>query len=208
MLHLQEPLTAMIKDRSCSPPGKALNGGYYAGTFRLNNENYALIVSPADSGEFSNVGWEAYRQITNASSYIDGFANTVAMAESGHVISQHSLQILINGFQDWYIPSRDELELIYRNLKPTTDVNLTSFRDGENPSSIPPGYAYTKAVPKVTSAKIFRTGEEQAMAASRYWSSTEASMFAAWTQHFKDGHHYTDHKIAAHKIRMVRKFKI
>ena len=118
------------------------------------------------------------------------------------------IRMQINSFNDWYIPARDELEIIYRNLKPTNDTNLASFRDGENPSSIPPGYPYTTSTPAQTEVKAFQFAGEQAMEAAWYWSSTQSSMYAAWTQNFKYGSHHTNHKIGTHNIRAVRRFRI
>lgn len=204
----QEPIRDNSRNHSCYQPGDMVDGGYFAGTFALNNEKYGLVVSPKDQGEFKDLRWESYRLDAHSLSYADGLGNTIAMADAGNATAKKILQIQINEFNDWYIPSRDELEIIYRNLKPTTDVNLSSFRDGENPSSIPPGYPYTPFLPAQTRANAFQTGGEQAMDASCYWSSTQASMYAAWTQHFKYGHHKTDHKIAMHKVRVVRRFKL
>lgn len=208
MLQLHEPLRAITEDQSAWPIGVDLNGGYFAGMFTLNTEVYGLIVAPRDLGETEDISWGAYRRNINALSYVDGLANTRVMAEMGNKEAQLILRTEINGFNDWYIPSRDELELIYRNLKPTADANLSSHRDGENPSSIPPGYPYTSFAPTRTWANLFQSGGAQAMAPGYYWSSTESSMYAAWTQHFRDGQHHTDHKNARHKIRAVRRFKM
>lgn len=189
-------------------PGDAARGGYFAGMFMLNGEEYGLIVSPKKQGEFYNMEWGGYRLDVNASSHIDGFTNTVAMADAGNDTAQQILRMQINSFDDWYIPARDELEIIYRNLKPTNETNLASFRDGENPSSKPPGYPYTAATPTQTEVKAFQLAGGQAMEAGVYWSSTQSSVYAAWSQNFKDGFHHTYHKIGMNNVRAVRRFRI
>lgn len=118
-------------------PGEAFEGGFYAGRFMLDGAEYALIVSPKFEGELEEAVWgERRKDIPGATSCNDGLANTRAMAEAGSAIARWMLAMDINGFTDWYLPSRDELELCYRNLKPTTQTNYTSFRDGDNPSSL------------------------------------------------------------------------
>lgn len=198
----------MVDNQYFCRPGDVLDGGYFAGVFALGNKEYGLIVSSKKQGEFNDVEWGSYRLDINASSYADGLANTIVMANTGNMMAKKLLQMKINSFNDWYIPARDELELIYRNLKPTNDKNLTSFRDGENPSSIPPGYPYTTTTPAQTEVSAFQLAGEQAMEAVSYWSSTQSSMYAAWTQHFKNGSHHTNHKIGAHNVRAVRRFRI
>ncbi len=189
-------------------PGDVAYGGYFAGTFLLGGEHYGLVASPGNQGEFSDIVWGGYRIDVNSSSYIDGLANTMAMAEAGNDTAKEILQMRIDLFGDWYIPARDELELIYRNLKPSNDVNLTSFRDGENPSSEPPGYPYTAASPIQTEVEAFQLAGEQAMETTWYWSSTQSSVYAAWIQSFKDGSQRTNHKVGAGSVRAVRRFRI
>ncbi|MGN7007221.1 DUF1566 domain-containing protein, partial [Neisseria sp. P0008.S004] len=87
-----------------------------------------------------------------------------AMKDAGNNAAEWALQLNIAGHTDWYLPSRDELELCYRNLKPTDENNWASFRDGDNPSSLPTGYPYTEQSPQQTSATAFQGGGSEAFA--------------------------------------------
>ena len=51
----------------------------------------------------------------------------------------------LNGFTDWYLPSRDELEIVYRMCKPDTTANYSGY--GINPNAVPPTSGYTSNVP-------------------------------------------------------------
>ena len=116
------------------------------------------------------------------------------------------LALDINGFADWYLPSRDELEICYRNLKPTENENNCSFRDGDNASSVPVGYPYTKTNPAQTSVEAFKDGGEQAFDPVWYWSSTQYSARSAFIQHFDAGDHDfypKDHECCARPVRRL-----
>jgi len=89
----------------------------------------------------------------------------------------------------------DELELIYRNLKPVTADNSTfdstrafpgQQNSGFNPSSDPTGSAYTATgEPFQTSVTDFQNGGAEAVDLERYWSSTDADEEGrAWFQRF------------------------
>jgi hypothetical protein len=89
----------------------------------------------------------------------------------------------------------DELELIYRNLKPVTADNFTfdstrvfpgQHNSGFNPSSDPTGSAYTATgEPFQTSVTDFQNGGAEAVDLERYWSSTDADEGgSAWNQIF------------------------
>lgn len=188
--------------------GTPFEGGFFAGLFALNGETYGLIVSPRAEGELEETRWGKYSQDVSARSYNDGMANTQAMAMAGSDLGRWMLALDISGFADWYLPSRDELELLYRNLKPTERRNYCSFRDGDNPSSLPAGYPYTEESPARTTCAAFAGDGEQALSPRWYWSSTQSSPGLAWVQGFDDGYQHGVPKGYEHRARAVRRFKV
>lgn len=188
--------------------GAAFEGGFFAGRFRIGPDEFALIVAPKAEGETTGEWGKRGESIDGARSCFDGHANTIAMAESGSAVAQWALELEINGRDDWYIPSRDELEILYRNLKPTTEENYCSFRDGDNASSVPPGFPYTSLLPEQTAAEAFRKGGAEAFDASWHWASTQYSPDGAWGQHFDGGTQSYDGKTNGFSVRAVRKIRI
>lgn len=189
--------------------GTPFMGGFYTGRFQIDGAEYALIVSPRDAGTLDNAVWGKYgHTVDGALSFNDGLANTTAMIEAGSKAAEWALQLNIAGHTDWYLPSRDELELCYRNLKPTKEENWASFRDGDNPSSLPAGYPYTEQSPLQTTNALFHDEHAQAFARAWHLSSTQYSPYGAWVQHFAGGGQNNDHKGSARRARAVRRFKV
>lgn len=154
--------------------GEAFAGGFYAGRFNDGFCNYALVVAPKLTGEKSSLILEdgASTAIAKMTSRIDGAYNTSVAAGTA---APWARALTIAGYRDWYIPSLDEVEILYRNLKPTADANAAksgafngntatgsanpSGADGINPNSIPAGARYTATNPaKTTAAGFFSTG--------------------------------------------------
>ena len=73
------------------------------------------------------------------------------------------------------MPAKNELEICYYNLKPSTASNNTS--SGVNPYAVPArANTYTSGVPGMTSASDFQTTNSEAFnygGAGYYWSSTQ-----------------------------------
>jgi hypothetical protein len=187
--------------------GQPLNGGFYAGLIQIGDETYAVITAPKAHGQKLSTEWHSEYTNTAATSYNDGKANTLAMAEADSELAKWALSLDINSFNDWYIPSRDEREIIYRHLKPTADKNCCSFRDGENPSapSIADRYPYTPDSPAMTTAELFQQGGPEAFDPIWYWSSTQHSSPNAWCQDFEDGGTSVTHKDFKLAVRAVRR---
>jgi len=195
-----------------SSVGLPYGGGYYAGKFITGGVTYALIVAPkAQGGEYSNLAWKTSNTTTAGTTSInDGLANTNAMIAAGasaHPAANFCNNLNINGYDDWYLPAKGELEILYRYLKPTTDANSTS--SGANTSSVPTTGNYTSGSPAQTSATIFRTGNSEAFTSNYYWSSTEYSSTYGWLQSFSDGNQtYTTKTNSALYVRGVRRIAI
>ena len=188
--------------------GGELEGGYYAGKIQRADGVYALIVAPKALGT-SKLAWKnAASSSGGCKSLNDGAANTAHMVANGdatvYPAAHYCNNLVINGYSDWYLPARDELDIAYRNLKPTTDSNNTDSRTkssyvytlyndvsgdkmGVNRHSVPAGVAYTTSNPAQTTLAAFKQGGAESFYTdtnSRHWSSTEYGSTLAWIQSF------------------------
>jgi hypothetical protein len=179
-----------------APPtviGQAYGGGFYAGQIGVSGvATHYLIVAPVASGQDSSLQWKTTdTETSGTSSVIDGPTNSSNMNNADHPAAQFCEGLTIGGFSDWYMPARNELEVCYYNLKPTTDENVTS--SGTNPNAVPSrGSNYTSGTPAQTSATDFKTGNTEAFLSSGYWCSTEFSSTNAWRQLFQTGNQLTN----------------
>ncbi|MDN7490543.1 hypothetical protein QZM35_22795 [Burkholderia sp. AU45274] len=189
--------------------GTLWEGGYYVGLLTFGGDVYAQVVAPKGEGQLPDTHeWGKYgKEVAGAASFFDGASNTKAMAESGLVIAERILDLRIAGFDDWHIPARDQLELAYRNFKPTSEENWV-YRNGDNPSSVPPGYPYTIHLPGQTEVELFRKGGAEAFNDDWYWSSTQFSALTAWFQAFADGTQNITLKHVYGRVRAFRSIKI
>jgi len=191
--------------------GTAMDGGFYAGRIMVGDQAYALVVAPKAEGEHNDTPWHNDDDnIEGATSYFDGLANTDAMAEAGSELAQWARTLTIAGHDDWYLPSQDELEIIYRNLKPTTRKNSCYARSGINLSAIEPTRPYTLKFPVQTQAELFQEGGSEAFETEWYWSSTQRASNSeyAWSQDFYHGIQYTYNKDLPCRARAVRRLPI
>lgn len=191
--------------------GAPFAGGFYAGQFRIGEQAYALIAAPKDEGEHTDTAWNDGRDaVEGATSYNDGLANTEAMATAGIDLASWARGLRIAGNDDWYLPSQDELELCYRNLKPTSNENYPYGRSGINVSALPPTYPYSETNPAQTGVTAFQECGEQAFDGAWYWTSTQHAAYAycAWCQHFGNGNQRDDRKVSELRARAVRRLPI
>lgn len=186
--------------------GTPIEGGFFGGYIHTPDGTFGIVWSPKAAGELKGA-WSAKRKdVPGAKSYFDCRANTLAMAEGGSELAQQVASLSIGGFSDWAIPSRDVLELAYRHFKPTTQENYV-WRNGDNPSSVPPGYPYSDESPGQTEAPAFQAGGAEAFEADWYWSSTQFSEGGAWGQGFYNGYQHGYVKSSEGLVRAVRRFK-
>lgn len=162
--------------------GQSFGGGYYVGKIAFGGNTYAIIVAPKASGENSNVqfrnvlGGELSVSATNS---YDGAYNSAVLNTSVHPAAQWAEALSIGGYTDWYLPSLQELQLAYRNFKPTSDLpavaNNQSPPTGYSPNAVPvyPGYAQQPIT--TTTVTAFQDGNSEAFIAqltNGYWNST------------------------------------
>lgn len=193
------------------PAATPFAGGFYGGRILISGIAYALVVAPKAEGHRVDVEWSgSYKTVEGARSYNDGLANTIAMAEAGSELARWALGLRIGGLSDWYIGSQDEMEVIYRTLKPGAATNSLWSRSGINVSAIPPTYPYTLDFPAQTQDELFRTGGAEAFDEVAYWTSTQHASDSdyAWLQTFDDGYQDYWYKYNELHVRAVRRLAI
>ena len=198
---------------------------------------YRVIVAPKASGEHAGIALKnaATALPTACQTLTEGFAATQAMADADtsavYPAAHWARNLNIGGRTDWYIPARDELELCWRNLKPTTTANYvtanrstaasfsyanngsygdTANTHGTNNNSSPTGAGYTSSVPGQTAATAFRTGGAEAyeFGSAYYWSSSDHSATDAWTQIWYSstpGYQSNHGKTYTYRVRAIRR---
>ncbi|MGI4815880.1 MAG: hypothetical protein ACRYGG_21440 [Janthinobacterium lividum] len=188
--------------------GEAWEGGYFSGFFVFDGSIYGQATAPKSTGEHAPTVWHSKNVlIPGANSFVDGLANSQAMAKAGSKVASWAMEQSINGFSDWHIGARDQVELQYRLLKPTKEHNY-AYRHGDNPSSFPAGYPYTLHLPGQTDVELFREGGSEAFEAAAYLSSTQYSALDAWFQLFVDGYQVIWSESDEARVRLVRRLKL
>jgi len=195
--------------------GQAFGGGYFAGQIGVSGvATHNLVIGPVSTAQSTNIKWKNANTATpGADSNIDGPQNTADMVADGNSTvypCAHFCNDLSTGGQtDWYMPAKNELEICYFNLKPTTTANGTS--SGINPNAVPARASnYTSGNPAQTSASAFITSTgAEAFAAAYYWNSTEFSATYAWLQTFGDGNQgQTNKGLAYYRVRAIRRVAV
>jgi hypothetical protein len=195
--------------------GQAYQGGYYAGQIGVSGvATHNLVVGPVASAQSSSKKWKNANTATpGADSIIDGPQNTADMVADGsstvYPAAHFCNDLVIGGFSDWYMPAKNELEVCYYNLKPTTTNNNTS--SGNNINAVPTRSNYTNSpqVPTQTSAADFKDTGAEDFATGSYWSSTEYSSIYAFGQYFSDGRQYNfNYKTYSTLVRAIRRVAV
>lgn len=166
--------------------GYALNGFYYE-VFGNNEiiitggpgaDGYLYII--ADKSAEALLQWKTFDTSTSGtSSETDGWANTNAMNNTNHPAAKYCRDYRGGGFDDWYLPARDELNLFWINIAPGRSTTPIAFQTGGAQALTVPDY---------------------------YWSSTQASTTSAWRQGFSDGNQIAGLKTSATRlVRPVRR---
>jgi hypothetical protein len=98
-------------------------GGHFAAIMRgpivdgVEQPPFALIVSPAATGEIEDVIWGEYgKDIPGTASRLDGLRNTSAMEAAQCPAALRVRELSIDGHTDWYLPSLGELNSAAANV--------------------------------------------------------------------------------------------
>ena len=130
---------------------------------------HGLEAAPEDQAEDTSWGCYstllpgAYGAQVNAGPQNTG--NIVAGCADAGYAAKLANNYWLNGYNDWYLPSKDELNLMYQQRE-----QLGNFAD------------------------------------EVYWSSSQLSRFAAWSQYFADGTQDTARKYLPQRVRAIRSF--
>jgi hypothetical protein len=191
--------------------GQAYGGGYYAGQIGVSSvATHYIIVGPVASAQDASIQYKTSNTSTaGTTSDIDGPTNSSNMNNASHPAAQFCEGLSIGGFSDWYMPAKNELEVCYYNLKPTTTSNNGGASSGVNPNAIPArASSYTTGDPAQTLVLAFQTGSTEAFTANNYWSSTEKLSLYAWRQNFSNGYQGYSGKSTVLIVRAVRRIPV
>ena len=183
-------------------PGAPVEGGFHLDTIQIGGNQFNLILPPKAIADHAPVVWnKSFKRVDGAMSFVDGLANTEAMARAGSEIAIWALDM------HTYIPAVDEIERAHRWLKPGTAENWCFLRSGINLHAIPPAHPYTPEEPKQTTVELFRAGGAEAFAEEAYWTSTQDGPTSgyAWCQRFYGGLQYDGRKSAELRVRVLRR---
>jgi hypothetical protein len=150
---------------------------------------HGLEAAPEDIGgnaTATSVAWGCYPNLLSG-------MNETGVGSGAHNTSQRDLcsdastaakaaaAYEFNGYTDWFLPSKDELDLMYHKLA-DTDGNSTNSGVGDD-------------------------GNPGGFASNEYWSSSQSSSSVAWYQYFGDGDQYDyTNKYLSLRVRAVRAF--
>ncbi|GGE75990.1 hypothetical protein GCM10011533_30460 [Streptosporangium jomthongense] len=161
--------------------GEAAAGGFYAGDIEDGGKWYKLIVADIEADVYGLKWMDPRGDWPQAESNTDGPGNTLSMAgDARFEAGNHCLDYRGGGFDDWYMPARSELQVIYENL----------------------GHNKTPPVG-------FESGSAQAFSSSDYyWCSTQYSSDSAWRRRFSDGDEGNSYKNStSRRVRPVRRLE-
>lgn len=163
--------------------GEFFDGGIIFHLFKdKNGEEHGLIVSLEDIAVVTNWSNQYEQEIgQDAKSLWNGSKNTFQIInQAGHFESAANYcdQYFGGGKTDWYLPSIDELNLLFQ-------VRYTINRAVESDNN-----PITKPISHL----------------DYYWSSTEAKANTAFAKHFATGDDHTNGKFVLYSVRAIRAF--
>lgn len=198
-------------------PGDVLGGGFFAGQISTAGNGVAdfnLVIGPLSTAQSTGVQFKTSNTGGDPTSVIDGPTNSATMNSATYPAAQFCEGLSIGGFTDWYMPAKNELEVCYYNLKPTTDAN--NGQSGINANAVPARASnYTAGNPAQTTAAAFQSGGAQAFEVNGfpsfyYWASTQVSATVGANQNFNygDQRSYFITKNSSQRVRAVRRVAV
>lgn len=225
-LRIQEPANAKLRlskiQQYPAVLGEPWGGGYFVGYISHTANGiptHALIAAPVATQYLMAFSTQSQIFGNNSRSTFDGASNS-----SGWLLSYGSSIVtsvaycdglIVNGFQDWYLPAIFELDIAYFNLKPGTGQNFTgtfdglsTFQGGPNPYSVPRRtVGWTSSFPARTNVSIFLGSESFSL--GEHWSSTYYGNVTVGHQSFVTGQRRTDYgKTNSRFIRAFRRIAL
>ena len=185
--------------------------------FPPHGPEYFLILSSNNYGEKDDLMFcsKDENQNYNATSTWDGYTNTKNLCLNQGLSEQHPAanfcnKLNIDGYCDWYLPSRDELEFIYFYLKPTHQINCnTEIRNFLRHDGI--FFYSTNNPPCILESPDLQDNIllKYLCKPPHYWSSTDlvSRKNDAWRQYFTDGTQVNPNglKTSRRTVRAVRR---
>lgn len=177
-----------LKIRDTGPAGGTI---FYINP-NAGKDGWKYLEAAPESTEFKSIQWQNPEKLIGnevmGTAIGSGKSNTAAIVNwlSNNDPSQknraaqlcEALKIEHNGvtYDDWFLPSKDELNMIF--------INLKSGKDKKNKEYTPAG----------------------GFADTGYWSSSETGKYGAWIQYFFFGNHGNYNKNTRINVRAIRAF--
>jgi uncharacterized protein (TIGR02145 family) len=171
--------------------GEQYGGGVVFHVYRdASGTERGLVVALNNQSDFPGVPWSnVIDQQAGATSTWDGLANSNAIvAQAGHDSSAAKLcrDYSAGGFTDWYLPTKNELTLLWGNLF-NVEKSLSSINGADQ-------------IFPLEGFGIYET----------LWSSSEPNGSFAWLFSVKgpEGETFNGNKAELHKVRAIRAYAV
>jgi hypothetical protein len=195
--------------------GAIYGGGFIGGKINISGTQYYLIVAPRAFGNVTGYSFGPRGVFTSITNTITGPTNTTSLAALGSTYAAATFceNLTIGAYSDWYLPAKNELEVLYYFLKPGTIPNQTYGTQGQNPNAVSPepvNQNYTSGSPAQTSVIPFREGNVEAFDSNvTYFTSCDKDVNYALTQNFQNGEQSDGIKdLTGFYIRAVRRVPV